>query len=121
MTPTYVLLYVENPLRSGDFYARLLDRRPVESSSGFVLFVLESGLKLGLWLRGEVAPAAAGAPGSAELCFTEPSADAVRARSAAWSAQGIPIAQAPTEMDFGFTFVGLDPDGHRLRVFAPAA
>ena len=23
-------------------------------------------------------------------------------------------------MDFGRTFVGLDPDGHRLRVFAPA-
>jgi hypothetical protein len=24
-------------------------------------------------------------------------------------------------MDFGRTFVALDPDGHRLRVFAPAA
>jgi hypothetical protein len=24
-------------------------------------------------------------------------------------------------MDFGFTFVALDPDGHRLRVFAPGA
>jgi len=24
-------------------------------------------------------------------------------------------------MDFGFTFVALDPDGHRLRVFAPSA
>jgi hypothetical protein len=23
-------------------------------------------------------------------------------------------------MDFGRTFVALDPDGHRLRVFAPA-
>jgi hypothetical protein len=29
------------------------------------------------------------------------------------------IAQAPTAMDFGMTFVALDPDGHRLRVFAP--
>ena len=28
---------------------------------------------------------------------------------------------APTAMDFGFTFVALDPDGHRLRVFAPGA
>jgi hypothetical protein len=27
----------------------------------------------------------------------------------------------PTKMDFGTTFVALDPDGHRLRVFAPAA
>jgi hypothetical protein len=24
-------------------------------------------------------------------------------------------------MDFGCTFVALDPDGHRLRVFAPSA
>jgi hypothetical protein len=23
-------------------------------------------------------------------------------------------------MDFGYTFVALDPDGHRLRVYAPA-
>ena len=27
----------------------------------------------------------------------------------------------PTDMEFGRTFVALDPDGHRLRVFAPAA
>ena len=121
MTPTYVLLYVENPLQSGEFYARLLERRPVEASPGFVMFVLESGVKLGLWLRREVAPAAAGAPGSTELCFAEPSGDAVRARHAAWKAQGIPIAQPPTEMDFGTTFVGLDPDGHRLRVLVPPA
>jgi hypothetical protein len=24
-------------------------------------------------------------------------------------------------MDFGYTFVALDPDKHRLRVFAPGA
>jgi hypothetical protein len=35
--------------------------------------------------------------------------------------RGLPIAQAPTAMDFGPTFVALDPDGHRLRVFATVA
>jgi len=30
----------------------------------------------------------------------------------------LPIAQPLTQMDFGYTFVALDPDGHRLRVFA---
>lgn len=34
--------------------------------------------------------------------------------------RGLSIAQAPVAMDFGMTFVALDPDGHRLRVFAPA-
>ena len=36
-----------------------------------------------------------------------------------WKDQGIPILQEPTSMDFGFTFLALDPDGHRLRIFAP--
>jgi len=31
------------------------------------------------------------------------------------------VAQKPVDMDFGHTFVALDPDGHRLRVFAAAA
>ena len=35
--------------------------------------------------------------------------------------RGVKIAQAPTRMDFGYTFLGLDPDGHRVRVFAPGA
>ena len=38
----------------------------------------------------------------------------------AWSQRGLRIAQAPVGMDFGHTFVALDPDGHRLRVFAPS-
>ena len=42
------------------------------------------------------------------------------ARARAAQKRGIEILQKPTRMDFGFTFVGLDPDGHRLRVFAPA-
>jgi catechol 2,3-dioxygenase-like lactoylglutathione lyase family enzyme len=120
MNPTYVLLYVESPLRSGEFYERLLGLAPVEASAGFVMFVLPTGLKLGLWAAHDVAPAAT-RPGGSELCFAEPGVDAVRSRHAEWRALGIPIAQEPTSMDFGTTFVGLDPDGHRLRVFAPPA
>ncbi|WP_277425783.1 hypothetical protein [Lysobacter enzymogenes] len=37
-----------------------------------------------------------------------------------WRGRGWPIVQAPVELDFGRTFVALDPDGHRLRVFSPA-
>jgi predicted enzyme related to lactoylglutathione lyase len=47
-------------------------------------------------------------------------ADAVRATHESWKGLGLKVAQAPTAMDFGVTFVALDPDGHRLRVFAPA-
>lgn len=76
---------------------------------------------LGLWARDTVAPAADAAPGGAELAITVADNDAVRAAHADWSARKLPIAQAPTAMDFGYTFVALDPDGHRLRVFAPGA
>ena len=37
-----------------------------------------------------------------------------------WRARGVEIAQPPTRLDFGYAFLGLDPDGNRLRVFAPA-
>jgi predicted enzyme related to lactoylglutathione lyase len=43
----------------------------------------------------------------------------LKATIARWQALGARIAQAPTRMDFGFTAAALDPDGHRLRVFAP--
>ena len=74
---------------------------------------------MGLWSRHAVEPAAAAAAGGgSELAFTAEDVDAVHAD---WAARGLPIAQEPTDMDFGRTFVALDPDGHRLRVFAPAA
>lgn len=118
--PNFVILYVKDPSASAAFYADVLGRTPVEASPTFVMFSLSSGVMLGLWLRDNVAPAVTAPPGSAELAITVADADAVRATHADWSRRKLPIAQPPTAMDFGFTFVALDPDGHRLRVFAPA-
>jgi catechol 2,3-dioxygenase-like lactoylglutathione lyase family enzyme len=116
----YVLFYVEKPQASAAFYSALLQRQPVENSPTFALFVLDSGLKLGLWSRYTVEPAAAGRGGASELAFSVADADSVNQRHLEWSLHGLPILQAPTDMDFGRTFVALDPDGHRLRVFSPA-
>ena len=118
--PNFVILYVKDPSASAAFYADVLGRTPVEASPTFVMFALSSGVMLGLWLRDNVAPAVTAPPGSAELAITVADADAVRATHADWSRRKLPIAQPPAAMDFGFTFVALDPDGHRLRVFAPA-
>jgi predicted enzyme related to lactoylglutathione lyase len=118
--PTFVLLYVDDPTASSAFYGALLGRPPVESSPTFAMFALESGMMLGLWSRHEVSPAAA-APGGAELALTVADAAAVRATHAEWTERGLRIVQAPTQLDFGYTFVALDRDGHRLRVFAPGA
>ena len=119
-TFSFVLLYVDSPAASAAFYADLLGRPPVESSPTFSMFALREGVMLGLWSKHTVEPAPAGGPGAAEVAFTVQSADAVRAVHAEWSGRGLSILQAPTEMDFGHTFVALDPDGHRLRVLAPA-
>jgi predicted enzyme related to lactoylglutathione lyase len=113
-----VILYVGSPEASARFYAELLGQAPAEASATFAMFRLPSGIGLGLWSRHTVEPAAAGSGGGTELAFTARDVDAVHAE---WSARGLTIAQAPTDLDFGRAFVALDPDGHRLRVFAPAA
>ncbi|MFA6157931.1 VOC family protein [Mesorhizobium sp.] len=115
--PNFVILYVDQPQRSGAFYGALFGREPVESSAIFVLFVLDNGFKLGLWSRHTVEPAASAAGGGAEIVFALDAADAVDAAHADWASRGLKILQTPTDMDFGRTFVALDPDNHRLRVY----
>jgi catechol 2,3-dioxygenase-like lactoylglutathione lyase family enzyme len=117
---SFVLLYVDNPPASARFYADLLGTPPVESSPTFAMLPLKTDVMLGLWSRRTVEPIAS-APGGGEIAFTVADAAAVESTHADWKQRGLPIAQAPTAMDFGHTFVALDPDGHRLRVFAPAA
>jgi catechol 2,3-dioxygenase-like lactoylglutathione lyase family enzyme len=117
--PSYVLLYVESAAASAAFYGDLLGRPPVESSPAFAMFVLASGVKFGLWTRHTVEPAATGT-GGGEIAIAVADADTLHTAYADWVRRGLPIAQPPTDMDFGRTFVALDPDGHRLRVFVPA-
>ncbi len=117
-TLNYILLAVANPARSASFYSELLGIQPVENSPTFVLYVLSNGIKLGLWIKGEIEPAPHPA-GGIEICFSEDNYEAVHGNFDDWKNKAR-IIQQPTEMDFGFTFVAEDPDGHRLRVFAPA-
>lgn len=118
-TLNYILLAVADVPRSEAFYTSLLGVKPVENSPTFVLYVLANGMKLGLWLDSEIVPTTR-APGGVEVTFSEDNDDAVTATHADWAAKGATILQAPTKMDFGFTFTAEDPDGHRLRVFAAA-
>jgi catechol 2,3-dioxygenase-like lactoylglutathione lyase family enzyme len=119
--PTMIILYVKDAPASAAFYADIIGRAPVEASANFAMFVLSSGVKFGLWSRDEVAPAVTAPPGGAELAITLGDADAVRAAHADWRRRGLAVVQEPTAMDFGYTCVALDPDGHRLRLFAPSA
>jgi catechol 2,3-dioxygenase-like lactoylglutathione lyase family enzyme len=117
----FVLLAVASPETSAAFYAQLLGREAVEASPTFAMFVMTNGLKLGLWARHTMEPTVTAAPGASELAVAVEDKAAVLSMHEAWKGQGIGIAQAPIDMDFGYTFTALDPDGHRLRVFAPGA
>ncbi len=117
--PNFVILYVDNPEASAAFYADLLGRPPVEASPTFALFPMHAGVMLGLWSRHTVEPAATAAGGGAELAIAVDSDAAVAELHAQWRAKGLQVVQSPVDLDFGRTFVALDPDGHRLRVFAP--
>ena len=122
MNPShFIIQYVSSPRASAEFYARALNCSPIESSDTFAMLPLGEGLMLGLWARPGVMPTPEGGPGSGELAWVQPDAAAVDALYARWAEWGVRMAQSPQTMDFGYTFVGLDPDGHRLRVFAPGA
>jgi catechol 2,3-dioxygenase-like lactoylglutathione lyase family enzyme len=119
-SPNLMILYVDNPPASADFYHRLLGLDPVESTPTFVMFALPSGLMLGLWSRHTCEPTATTAGGGAELAMKVDNFAAVDALHTDWRSRGLSILQPPTDMDFGRTFVALDPDKHRLRVYAMA-
>ena len=85
------------------------------------MFALDSGMMLGLWSKHTVEPTATAAGGGGEIAFSVLSRDMVDELFTDWTQRRLVIEQEPTDMDFGHTFVALDPDGHRLRVFAPTA
>lgn len=118
-TLNYLLLAVKSPTESAKLYTKLLGVEPVDHSPTFVLYVLPNGIKIGLWLASDIAPAPRPA-GGIEISFTEPSREAVTKTYEAWRALGVKVVQEPTDMPFGFTFVVEDADGHRLRPFVLA-
>ncbi len=117
---TFVILYVKNPAASAKFYTELLNQPIVEQMPNFAMLPLREGVMLGLWARHDVEPSGAMEPGGSEIFFSAKDRDAVQAKHDEWKKHGVKIAQAPVQKDFGFTFLALDPDNHRLRVSASA-
>lgn len=113
---SFIILFVKNPIESGQFYKKILEQDPVETSPTFVMFALSHGLMLGLWSQATAQPTVTGTPGSSEVTFSENDVDELHQK---WVHMGIMIAQAPVDMEGGRSFVALDPDGHRIRIIRP--
>ena len=116
--PNFILAYVADAPKSAALYEKLLGAKPVESSPNWAMFAFPNGLALGLWARNDVEPKAT-LPGGTEIGFPVENDATVSLTRDAWAKLGLKILQEPTQMDFGYTFTAADPDGHRLRVFAP--
>jgi predicted enzyme related to lactoylglutathione lyase len=119
LTPNYLLAAVEDPRRSATLYSQLFGHPPVDVADTFVLYVFPNGTKLGLWKASTMEPKPA-RPGGVEIAFSLESREAVLRTYDDWTKLGLRVVQEPTDMDFGFTFVVEDPDGHRLRPFVLA-
>jgi predicted enzyme related to lactoylglutathione lyase len=115
----FVNVYVTDAEASAGLYTQLLGTTPVSASPEFAMYVLPNGLKFGLWARRDVQPPVTGA-GGAEICFAVNRDDEVAPSLEKWEKLGLNIIQQPTKMDFGLTFTAEDPDGNRLRLFAPS-
>jgi catechol 2,3-dioxygenase-like lactoylglutathione lyase family enzyme len=118
--PNFVVLYVANVATSTAFYSDLLGRPPVESAPNFAMYSLSSGVMLGLWARHDVQPVPTALAGGSEICITVAAPGTLRTLHSEWLGRKLTVIQPPTQMDFGYTFVACDPDGHRIRVFVPA-
>lgn len=110
----FTLLFVANPQKSSLFYKEVLGLTPIEESPTFVMFLLANGVMLGLWSKYTAEPRVDASPGALEICFPAEDVDALYEE---WGKKHVTIAQKPTDMDFGRTFVVLDPDGHRIRIY----
>lgn len=117
LEPNAIVLYVDRIAISSKFYENLLGIKPEEASPTFHMFTLSNGMGLGLKAKHSVEPSTSGnSSAGGELAFTVDSSRKVNALFSAWQKNKINIAQPPTIVPFGYTFVALDPDGHRLRI-----
>lgn len=114
------VLYVADPTVAAPFYADILGHAPQEKSPNFVAFAMGGGAVLGLWRRDQVTPAVAPEHQGGEIVMMVGDNATVDATHDSWRKRGIAIAQKPTAMEFAYNFVGLGPDGHRIRVACPA-
>ncbi|KTC72568.1 bleomycin resistance protein [Legionella birminghamensis] len=117
LEPSAVIIYVNDVAVSSQFYQELTGIEPDELSPVFSAFKLQNGMTIGLKSMQSVEPPVEGR-GGFELAFTVANNQQVDTLFAQWQKKGIPIAQSPTVLPYGYTFTGLDPDLNRLRVVA---
>ena len=116
--PNSLILYVDNVENSTSFYRCILGSDPVEQYPDFTVFLLTDGFILGLQSKHAIDPKPQPAFGGFEICMSDISHKQVDDVYQAFKENNVKIELEPTTLEFGYTFVAVDPDGHRIRLCA---
>lgn len=116
--PSSLILYVNDVAASTSFYKAILNADPIETFQDFSVFALTESFTVGLQSKHAIDPKPQPAFGGFEISMSYATNAEVDELYREWAAKGIAMALEPTMLDFGYTFVATDPDGHRLRVCA---
>lgn len=117
----FKVLYVNDIGTSSQFYADMLGKDPIEHSESFTMFPLDNGNMLGLKTIQTVEPKTQIKGGGTEQGFMVKTKKEVDDLYMNWKNKGFKMAQTPTEVSYGYTFVVVDPDGHRVRVLCSSS
>ncbi|CAH1603207.1 glyoxalase [Vibrio jasicida] len=111
------VLYVSNVQKSMEFYAKAFDCKPQLLSPTFAALDFANNVKVTLKQSNELTPTSDVRGGGTELSMPMLDKDTFEKLFADWKAKGIEFAQEIEASVFGFNFVAVDPDGHRIRIF----
>jgi len=112
------VLYVTDINKSKNFYADMFECTPNVFSPTFVALDFAENVTITLKQRQALTPASEVTGGGTELSMPVANKDELEELYRAWVAKGVCFAQQPEDSVFGVNFVALDPDNHRIRVFA---
>lgn len=116
--PNAVVFYVNDIVKSSDFYQEILGISPEKPSATFCAFNLSNGMAIALKDKHYVRTHMERACGGAELSFTVADREQVDRVFSQWRQKGVQMIEEPFEVPFGYNFMAVDPDGHQLRVVA---
>ncbi|MDE1233341.1 MULTISPECIES: VOC family protein [Vibrio] len=111
------VLYVSDVQHSMDFYAKAFGCEPQLLSPTFATLDFADNVKITLKQINALTPASNVKGGGTELSMPISEKEIFDKLFSDWKEKGIEFAQEVEASVFGFNFVAVDPDGHRIRVF----
>ena len=117
VTVDSLVLYVSDIKLSEAFYRQLFQCEAAQLSPTFVSMKCANNISIALKQNTALTPPSRITGGGTEISIVQPSQEAFFALYDTWKLLDIKFAQVPQAEVYGASFVVLDPDRHRIRVF----